>query len=169
MVFTLYHAIISLGFWVLVSSEFEIISFVLGSMLPDIESVYYAFEALKYCPANDYVCLAEYPSHYFLHSFLGITFLACIIAYSVNFLREKLGLTVVSLKRLFVSALIGGMTHLFVDLTTHRGEDALMLFFPFPERFSFVFPCSFTFWHGFMIASLFAGIACREKIMRWLK
>jgi hypothetical protein len=169
MVFTFFHALIAFLFWLPLSARLEIFSFFAGSVAPDIEAAYFAVKAYNYCNKNDYACLAEYPSHWFLHSFVGITFLGVIIAFCVRIFRERFGLKNVELKKLFFSALIGGATHLLVDVTVHKGEDALMLLFPLEQRFSFIFPHSFTFWHVIAAIGFIMLIINFKKLKVWMK
>lgn len=144
MVFTLFHPFISFLFYYPFRRKLEIITFLTASMLPDIESLYYVFEAIKFC-GNNFVCLAEFPSHQLLHSFLGIILIAFFLSFFINFIRKS-KLTKIPVKILFLSSFIGGLTHLLVDLTVHKGADALALFFPLDIRFSFIFPHSQVFW-----------------------
>ena len=166
MVFTVLHALIS--FIVFRFSSFEFFSFFAGVVAPDIEAVYFMKEAYSVCEPNDYKCLAEYPSHWFLHSFLGITFSALLIAVFVYSIRKRFNLKKFNLKNLFISAWIGGVTHLIVDSTVHKGEDALMLFFPYPEKYSFVFPYSHIFWYAVSLIGLVLLIISLKDFKKWL-
>lgn len=166
MVFTVLHALIS--FIVFRFSSFEFLSFFAGVVAPDIESVYFIKDAYEACGASDYKCLAEYPSHWFLHSFLGITFLAFFIALSVSLIRKHFEMKEFGFKTLFISAWIGGVTHLLVDTTVHKGEDALMLFFPYPEKYSFIFPYNYLFWYAVSIIGLVLLLINLRKLREWL-
>ncbi len=166
MVFTLFHTLIS--FIVFRFSSFEIFSFFSGVVAPDIESVYFIKDAYEACGAGNYACMAAYPSHWFLHSFLGITFMAFILTGAVYFLRKHFSMKQYTLKMLFISAWIGGLTHLIVDSTVHEGEDALMLLFPYPERYSFIFPHNYLFWHALALLGAVLAIFSAKKFREWL-
>lgn len=146
MVFTFFHASISFLLFYPLRQRFEIFAFLLGAMLPDIESLYYGLRALERC-GNNYICLAEYPSHQLLHSFLGVLLLAMVSVFIVKKFREYMKFKVYKMKTLYLSAVFGGLTHLFVDSTIHKGADALALFYPIDLRFSFVFSNSLDFWN----------------------
>ncbi len=146
MVFTILHPLISFLLFYPLRRRLEVFSFLLAAMLPDIESVYYGFRALGIC-GNDFVCLAEYPSHYFLHSFLGIVVLAILAAFVVKKFRKSFRLNNYEMKVLYASAVFGGFSHLLIDSTVHKGADALSLFWPLEQRFSFIFPEAHLLWN----------------------
>lgn len=140
MVFTLFHPFLSLLFYLPLRLRVEFFSFFTAVILPDIEGLYFSFPALAAC-GSDAVCAAEYPSHYLLHSFLGVAIIAAAIALALPRIKY-FNLNKKSFSLLYASAFFGGLTHLFFDLFAHRGADALALFFPLPYRFSLVFPQS---------------------------
>ncbi len=152
MVFTILHPLISFLLFYPLRRGLEVFSFLLAAMLPDIESVYYGFQALGIC-GNDFTCLAEYPSHYFLHSFLGIMVLAILAALVAKKFRAYFRLNNYEMKTLYVSAFLGGFSHLLIDLTVHKGADALSLFWPLEIRTSFVFPEAHLLWNLAALAS----------------
>jgi membrane-bound metal-dependent hydrolase YbcI (DUF457 family) len=169
MVFTVFHVFISF----LIFTAFrrvEFFSFIIGSILPDIESFYYSLQAIEVC-GNNITCLAEYPSHYFLHSFIGIAFLAFLCIFVVEVFRNYFHLTLYSRKVLWVSAFLGGVTHLLADVTVHRGEDSLMLLFPLSQRFSFIFPKAVSFWYAvaFIGFCVFVYMLIKNKLLEMVK
>lgn len=167
MVFTLFHAFIS--FILFYFLRLEAISFFTGVIAPDIEAIYFATKAYEVCEPRDYACLAEYPSHWFLHSFLGITLLSLAIALLTGKVRSLFNLKKHKISFLFFSAWLGGASHLLVDLTVHKGDDSLMLFFPYPEKYSFIFPNSYLLWHVIALIGLILLIANIKKLRAWLK
>lgn len=173
MVFTLIHISISfLIFYILRSRlRIELFAFLLAAVLPDIESIYYGLQAFGVCGYNDFVCLAEYPSHYFMHSFLGIMAAGVFAAFAAKKLRMNFRLKEYGMKVLYTSALFGGLTHLMVDSSVHKGADSLAFFWPVDMRFSFIFAGAQLLWNSTALIGivLFLYLLNKNKLGKMLK
>ena len=119
--------------------KLSIPALLIGAALPDMESLFYAMQALGSCATVQ--CVADWPSHFILHSFLGLFLIVAPLATMAalwlrdkKFNRWRSGLIV-----LYLSALLGGLLHLIPDLTIHSGADALHLLWPLQQTFQFNF------------------------------
>jgi len=128
----------------------------IGAALPDTESLFYAVQALGSCATTQ--CIAEWPSHFVMHSFLGLLLIVAPLAtIAALWLRDRrFNRWRIGLPMIYASALLGGMLHLIPDLTMHAGADALHLLWPAAQTFGFSFPGAGLIWDAL---SLFGAAA----------
>lgn len=156
--FTLVHAFANYLFAVPIRKRIDIIAFMLASVLPDIEGLYYMPAAYAAC-GSDLACAAAYPSHYVLHSFLGMFLIIAPAALLISFyFRRYLKLSRIGVKIMYVSALFGGLLHLLGDVVFHTGADSLYLLWPLQTQYSFAFAGSEILWSAFAGLGVFAFI-----------
>jgi len=136
---TVTHVFIAYLFALPLRRKLSVAALLIGATLPDAESLFYAVQALGSCATVQ--CVAEWPSHFILHSFLGLFLIVAPLATIAalwlrdkNFNRWRSGLPM-----LYASALLGGLLHLIPDLTIHGGADALHLLWPAAQTFEFNF------------------------------
>lgn len=147
MPFTAIHLFLNYLAAIPVRKRIDIVALLAASVFPDMEGAYFTIGAYNACAPTDMVCLMEYPSHYLLHSFLGIILIIAPLALVVSiYLRKYLKVRALDLKIIYASALAGGLLHLIPDLTVHKGADALYLLWPAGQQFSFVFSGAMVFW-----------------------
>ncbi len=143
-----------------VRKKLNLIAFFLGAMLPDLEGLYFISAAYKSCAAfvgNGFAtCAADYPSHFLLHSFLGAVLIGLgIVAFFMLANRMQIFKKKISAKIVFISSVLGILSHLFIDLFFHSGADGIPLLYPLDWRPSLAFLELQQFWN---IAAV-AGIA----------
>ncbi|MEM5814272.1 MAG: zinc dependent phospholipase C family protein [Candidatus Aenigmatarchaeota archaeon] len=161
--FTLLHALINYLFAAPLRKRIDITAFLLASILPDLEGLYYMPAAYAACGA-DAACAAAYPSHYALHSFFGIILIVAVMASIGSLLfKKRMKQRKFDMKIVYISALAGGLLHLLTDVTYHTGADALYLFWPAQTQYSFAFSGSATLWSALAAAGLFAFILLEKK------
>lgn len=139
--------------------KLNLIAFFLGAMLPDLEGLYFIPVAYNSCAAFSgtefAACAAEYPSHFLLHSFLGAVLVGLGIAVFFVFVgKTELLKRKINTRLIFISSVIGTLTHLFIDLFFHGGADAIPLLYPLDWRPSLAFLGLQQFW----ILIAYAGI-----------
>jgi membrane-bound metal-dependent hydrolase YbcI (DUF457 family) len=119
--------------------KLSISALLIGAALPDIESLFYAVQAFGSCATAQ--CVADWPSHFILHSFLGLLLIVAPLAtIAALWLRDKkFNHWRSGLPMLYASALLGGLLHLIPDLAMHVGADALHLLWPAAQTFEFNF------------------------------
>jgi len=169
MPFTIFHIFINYLIALPVRKRIDIIGLIIGSALPDVEGLYFTAKAYEICGSN-INCLTEYPSHFIFHSFLGAFLIVAPLGLGISFyLRKYLKMKPIDLKVIYMSALGGALLHYIPDLTVHKGADALYLFWPMKEQFSFSFASARIFWIVIAVIGLGFFIFFERKKLRRLK
>ncbi len=112
MPFTPFHLGPALFFGLLLSTVFDLPTFLIANVLPDVEPlIVLLFD------------VSGYPLHGFLHSYIGVTILAAILALCMYLLKGFFGKVMrvfrlqqsSSLKKIVFTAFIGAYFHVFLD------------------------------------------------------
>ncbi len=137
--FTPLHFFAAFPLFYVFRKKLNLLAFLLGTILPDLEGLYLLPETYKTCASFSgqrfITCAAEYPSHFLLHSFSGAILIGIIAVFIFKLFKSF----ECSEKIVFLSAIFGVLAHLFTDLFFHKGADALPLFYPAEWRFSLAF------------------------------
>ncbi|MCX8153317.1 MAG: hypothetical protein N3E52_02670 [Candidatus Bathyarchaeota archaeon] len=111
MPFTPFHLGPALFFGFLLSAVFDLPTFLIASVLPDIEPFAVSFFGIH-----------GYPFHGFFHSYIGATILSLVLAFDTCFLKGFFGKVMMafriqqhsSLKKI-IFTIINGLFHVFLD------------------------------------------------------
>ena len=138
----------------------------IASALPDLEGLYYLLTTYMAYGMN----ATAYQSHYLLHSFVGTILIIAPVTVGLIWALKKYGIVKkADYKLAYLSALLGGLLHIIADATFHTGADALYLFWPLPQQFSFAFSGSYVLWNALGVLGIVAFIYFeRKNIMRML-
>ncbi len=169
--FTLLHPFAGFVMAAPIRKRLNMIAFFLGAMLPDLEGLYFIPIAYKACAAltgsKFTSCAADYPSHFLLHSLLGIVLIGLgIVAFFMLANRTRIFKQKISAKLIFISSVLGTLSHLFIDLFFHSGADGIPLLYPLDWRPSLAFLGLQQLWNIVAVAGivLFAYIYLVKKV-----
>jgi membrane-bound metal-dependent hydrolase YbcI (DUF457 family) len=150
--FTPFHLGPALFFGLLLSTAFDLPTFLIANVLPDVEP----FAVL-------FFNVSGYPLHGFFHSYIGATILAAILSFCMYFLRGFFGKVMrvfrlqqsSSLKKIVFTSFIGAYFHVFLDSFLYS---EMMPFYPLQGNVFLAYG-SYTIIYGFCGITALLGIA----------
>jgi membrane-bound metal-dependent hydrolase YbcI (DUF457 family) len=152
MPFTPFHLGPALFFGLLLSAVFDLPTFLIANVLPDVEPFIVLF-----------FNVGGYPLHGFFHSYIGATVLAAILALCMYLLRGFFGKIMKvfrlqqssSLKRIVFASFMGTYFHVFLDSFLYS---EMMPFYPLQDNVFSAYG-SYTVIYGFCGITALLGIA----------
>ncbi len=127
---TVAHVFIAYFLHLPLRGKLSLSALLFGAALPDIEPAIYALQAAQVCTTVK--CAADWPSHFMVHSFLGIFLVVAPLAVMlVYFLKKRMrSPSKKTLANMYASAALGGLLHIIPDLTVHVPPDILHVLWP---------------------------------------